>query len=123
MKLFKGRILRRFTEDPTPSSRAYYGRATATEVVTNPGDADVVSSDLPGTKRHLPVIDLDVPCTLVPSATPGHSHLYIDVSMTWAKFEAILVALVDAGVVERGYLEASRKRGHTSVRVPWKPKA
>ena len=45
--------------------------------------ANVVSSLQSGTEpgsraQHYPVLDLDLPAVLVPSSTPGHSHLYID---------------------------------------------
>lgn len=119
MKLFKGRTLRRFEEGCTCQS--YY--CTHDRVlVTNPGEADLVSSDVDGGGYHLPVLDLDVPAQLVPSATPGHSHLYIDVRMPWDKYEALLLALAEAGIVERGFADASLRRGFSSVRVPWKPK-
>lgn len=84
-------------------------------------DSDVISSELtgfvPGT--HAPCIDIDVPIRVVESSTPGHSHLYIDVAMTWVKYEALLQALVDAGLVEIGYLKVSRFRGGTHLRLPW----
>lgn len=123
MKLFAGRTLRRFTEPVNESSGN--GTATATEVVTNAGEADLVTSEARGAFRrtyHKPVIDLDVRASLVPSATPGHSHLYVDVPITWEKYERLLEALVDCGIVEPGYLGASKERGFTAVRVPWRPK-
>ena len=83
-------------------------------------ESDVVSSELFGDlDSHAPCIDLDVPAVLVPSSTPGHSHLYIDVPMTWEQYEAILTALADAGVMEQGYYRASKLRKGTHLRLPW----
>lgn len=81
-------------------------------------EADVVSSEV-GNNLHAPCIDIDVPIRVVPSTTPGHGHLYIDVPMDWDHYLAILTALVDAGVVERGYVMASECRKATHVRLPW----
>ena len=66
-----------------------------------------------------PCTALDGPAVLVPSSTPGHSHLYIDVPMTWEQYEAILTALADAGVMEQGYYRASKLRKGTHLRLPW----
>ena len=83
-------------------------------------DANVVSSDSRiNPDVHYPVIDLDVPVYLVPSSTLGHSHLYINVGMTFEDYTRILLALAQAGVVEDGYVEASIRRGRSDVRLPW----
>lgn len=74
-------------------------------------------------RKHTLMIDLDVPASLVPSTTPGHSHLYIDVPMDWQHVLDILGALVAGGVVEPGYLNASKERGYTALRLPWVQKA
>jgi hypothetical protein len=91
--------------------------------------ADLISSDLPELDvrnlfgpRHMPVIDFDIPVRLVPSGTPGHSHLYIDQACGEAEYFELLEALVKAGFVEKGYVSASLKRGYTSVRHPARPK-
>ena len=90
------------------------------EVVENLMDANVVSSDSRiNPDVHYPVIDLDVPVYLVPSSTPGHSHLYINVGMSFEEYAQILRALTEAGVVEEGYGEASFRRGRSDVRLPW----
>jgi hypothetical protein len=90
-------------------------------------EANVVTSELPwrqstepdAERMHAPVIDIDVPVTYVPSSTPGHGHLYVDVPMTASQMWILLEAMVDAGLVERGFLDASKARGYTSVRLPW----
>lgn len=72
---------------------------------------------------HMPVIDIDLPCELVPSSTPGHFHLYINKAISWDRYRMILLALADAGIVERGYYEASVSHGQTFVRKPGLTKA
>lgn len=114
--------------EPTPF--ATFGRVTyrvkkddegvevRTPVPTN--EADVISSEVgAGGEAHAPCIDLDIPARLIESSTPGHSHLYIDVEMTWDQYRAILTALADAGVIEQGYLRASLLRKGTHLRLPW----
>lgn len=82
-------------------------------------EAEVVSSELRGSKMHAPVFDLDIPHTLVPSTTRGHSHLYLDVPMPWWKYRVLLFVLAWTGIVQKGYVHASVSRGHTDVRLPW----
>lgn len=84
--------------------------------------ANVVTSrrtDAYGLERHAVLLDLDVPATLVPSSTEGHSHLYIDVSTGWHNYKRLLDALADCGVIERGYAEASKRKGASYLRLPW----
>ena len=68
---------------------------------------------------HRPVIDIDVPVEVVESSTPGHYHLYIDYPVEPEKYMALLVALADCGIVEKGYARASYAKGFSAVRVPW----
>lgn len=83
-------------------------------------NAQLVTSQMRHRKGwHAPVLDIDVPHELVPSTTPGHAHLYIDVPMSWWRYKRLLKALAKAGVVEKGFVDASIRRGHTDVRVPW----
>ena len=86
--------------------------------------ANVVSSLQSGTEpgsraQHYPVLDLDLPAVLVPSPTPGHSHLYIDLPIPDDTYWRLCDALVDAGVLQEGYVSACKSRGYTSVRLPW----
>lgn len=67
---------------------------------------------------HRPVLDIDIPIKVVPSSTPGHSHLFIDHAMAWPAYQKLLHALAEAGIVESGYVAASVRRGHTSARLP-----
>lgn len=64
-----------------------------------------------------PAIDLDVPCRLVPSRTPGHFHLYIDQAVDWDAYETLLLALVNCGLVQDGFAAASIDRGFTTLRT------
>lgn len=68
---------------------------------------------------HYPLLDLDVAVHLVPSSTPGHSHLYVDKPMTWEKYQALLGALQEAGILEAGFVTAAKLRGHSALRLPW----
>lgn len=86
-------------------------------------DAILLSSEAGDDGMHKPVIDFDVPIRVVQSSTPGHSHLYIDVEMTWEEYENLLKALGKAGLVEEGYIHASIAREGTHVRLPWVKKA
>ena len=67
---------------------------------------------------HYPCIDIDIPVRLVPSSTPGHSHLYVDKPITWGTYKNLLVALAEAGIVEVGYRDAAVAQGGTTVRMP-----
>lgn len=71
-----------------------------------------------------PVLDIDVPCTYVPSSTPGHGHLYIDHQMTLDQYRRLIEVMVEVGIVEKGILCSLEQRGFTCVRLPWvtKPK-
>lgn len=81
-------------------------------------DANLVTSATGNGDWHLPVIDLDVPHRLEPSSTEGHAHLYIDVPVKWDDYVALLDVLAQTGIVERGYVEASKSKGATMVRKP-----
>lgn len=69
------------------------------------------------TDMHSPCIDIDFEARLVPSTTPGHYHLYLDgLALHWSAYMDLLSALVDAGVIDEGYFNASEARGMTTVR-------
>ena len=80
--------------------------------------ANLVSSRLEN-GHHSPVLDVDFPARLEPSSTPGHFHLYLEgIEMSWPTYEALLVALGEAGVIGPGYLRHSIAREQTMVRRP-----
>lgn len=87
-------------------------------VVTSLIDTDGWS---PSGGRHHLLLDIDHPSWLMPSTTPGHYHLYVEVpnGMSAADLDGVLDALAIAGVIEAGYAGASKARGFTSVRLPW----
>lgn len=72
---------------------------------------------------HRPVIDIDHVVKVVESSTAGHSHLYVDVMMPWEDVVKLLEVLADIGLVEPGYVNASKARGYTAVRLPWVSKS
>jgi len=124
---FPGNVLRRVQEWADGN---YDGDGP--EVVTALVDANIVTSEyrsgadeiplpwLEGPEpKHRLVIDIDHRVKVEESTTPGHFHLYIDVPMVWEAAVDILEALARGGVVEPGYVEASKARGYTAVRVPW----
>lgn len=83
-------------------------------------NAQVVTSQMRHREGyHAPVLDLDIPHELVPSSTPGHSHLYLDVELPWWKYKILLRVLSWCGILEKNYVRVSINRGHTDVRVPW----
>lgn len=84
-------------------------------------EADLISS-ITMSGEHAPAIDIDMPCRLVPSSTPGHFHLYIEKEMDWKTYEELLKALTRAGIVEDGFLHMAQKYKATHLRVPGKPK-
>lgn len=116
---------------------AYYGANEDRFFVEDIEDAHVITSRVAGQRPprdaaglndptvneqemlHKVVVDIDMPARLVPSSTPGHFHLYIDHEMTWRQYVQLLDALVEAGIVEPGYVKAAERRGFTAVRLPW----
>ena len=86
------------------------------------GEVNIVGSlinDESGPARHAIVLDLDVPAYLVPSSTPGHSHLYIDVEIEEQDYWDLIHRLADLGVVEQGWYYSGLNKGYTAVRLPW----
>lgn len=82
------------------------------------GNANLVGS-LCTDGKHRPVLDIDFPAMLVPSSTPGHFHLYLDLSMDEEKYLRFVEALSEFGVVSKFYAKVSRQRGQTFCRLPW----
>lgn len=83
--------------------------------------ANLICSDL-GNGKHMGIIDLDLPCELVPSSTLGNYHLYIGKEMTWWRYRLMLWAMWRAGIVQKGFYKAAVRRGYSSVRPPWEVK-
>jgi hypothetical protein len=70
---------------------------------------------------HQVIVDLDIPAVLVPSSTPGHSHLLIDRVLSFDAYISLLEALVTAGIVQKGYVDAAKAphRQAAMLRLPW----
>lgn len=86
------------------------------ETIVAESDANAVSSMLDN-GQHAPAIDIDLPCELRDSKTPGHHHLLIDKQMTWEQYVKLLTVMVEVGIVEKGYLSASMARRQTFLRI------
>lgn len=71
-----------------------------------------------GGEIHMPVLDIDWPCELIPSSTPGHFHLLIDKPMSWSTYQNLLNSLAASGVIEGGYARASIAHGGSYIRKP-----
>jgi hypothetical protein len=87
-------------------------------------EANIITSlmDLPnssGMDMHKIVLDIDHKVTVVESSTAGHSHLYVDVMMPWEHVVKLMEVMAEIGLVEPGYVNASKARGYTAVRLPW----
>ncbi len=80
--------------------------------------ANVVSSHLGSSGLHAPIIDLDYPHKYIPSTTPGHGHLYLDVPISRWRMFVLLWGLYVGGVIEFGNFWWSLRRGGTFVRRP-----
>lgn len=85
--------------------------------------ANIITSEVANSTLHAPVLDIDIPCALIPSSTPGHFHLLIEKPLSWRGYRRLLKALGRAGIVEHQFVKASLVRGYSSVRVPWVKKA
>lgn len=106
--IFEANVVSSLRTDPKPPA------TTFDDILGDPwGGRPVPEAD------HALLIDLDVPAYLVPSSTPGNSHLYVDVRIPTGKYMELLNALANAGVIEHGYQKASQIRGASSLRLPW----
>lgn len=95
-------------------------------VTIEPAEAEAVSSLTrpagiaePAGGYHRPMLDLDFPAAVLPSSTEGHCHLYIDKALTWEQYEKLLDVMAEVGLLEEGYVRASKARKCTFLRLPW----
>lgn len=107
------------------------GGMEGVEFTENLNQADIITSqrkvmnglstlhENPARTQHSIVLDIDVPCELVRSSSGGNSHLYIDARASWDAIEVMLDALQAVGVLQPGYVAASKARKFTAVRLPW----
>jgi hypothetical protein len=110
------RVMNR-TEAPVPKDSAETKHPDPEYFPADHDTATLVTSLLPN-GRHMPVIDIDMTSMLLPSSTPGHYHLYINQEMTWKQFLKMLKAMTDAGVVQEGFYQHTKRRGRAFVRYP-----
>lgn len=78
---------------------------------------NLTSSSTKYPNTHMPVLDFDFPCRLIPSRTKGHWHLYIDMQVNWPALRNVLLALADAKIIQKGYADACIERRMTLVRT------
>jgi hypothetical protein len=69
--------------------------------------------------KHRLAIDIDLPAQLWETSTPGHFHLIVDYPTDWEPYLKFLEAAAEYGLIQKGYLEASKVRGQTNLRLPW----
>lgn len=86
---------------------------------SQPDMSHVLQIDRDNAEQHYLMIDLDVQSYLVPSTTPGHSHLYVERSVPWRDLARLIEALAACGIIEHGYAAASLQRRSTTLRLPW----
>lgn len=91
-----------------PTDDLMHLAACASSVIRNNSDDDQII-----------MLDIDTEAYLVPSSTPGHNHLYINVTVGWEKLERLLVLLAECNIIEPGYAGASISRKSTTLRLPW----
>lgn len=99
-----------------------YRQAEDRVQVADLADANLVSSRTTS-GWHRPILDLDFPHRYVPSTTPGHGHLYLDIEVPRWRWILLMLACRIAGVCEHGYVVWSLRRGANFVRVEGVDKA
>lgn len=124
---FFGRLFRNNANDQLASSDMEFATEfgdwcsegpSATLVTSVLAEPDDITNDAP----HAPVIDIDLPCHWEPSTAPGHGHLYINKAMPWSDVVKLLDVMVEIGVVQAGFRDASIRRRYTACRTPWTKK-
>lgn len=81
----------------------------------NSNKANLVGS-LCADGSHMPALDIDLPCELIPSTTKGHFHLYIDKPMSFMVYKKLVQAFIDAGIVEPNIMKYMELNGMTTLR-------
>ena len=69
--------------------------------------------------EHLIALDIDFEAALIPSSQKHRYHLIFNRTAPWEKVEALLIAMRECGLLERGYVDASIHRKSTFLRLPW----
>lgn len=61
---------------------------------------------------------LTVPAMLVPSSTEGHFHLYLETEMDWGDYLGLMRCMVDAGLLEKDWVDMNERRRMAMLRKP-----
>lgn len=83
-------------------------------------DADLISSHTP-TGKVMPILDLDYDHLYLPSQSPGHGHLYLNVPISRFRWVLLMIGLRAGGVIQDGYFWWSLRRGGNFARVKPRP--
>jgi len=106
--------------DYLDTSDTKYTFAMIPDTVQELGSANLVSSvSFEDSNKHKPALDIDIPMHVFPSSTKGCNHLYFDVDMTWDQYVKLLDVMEEVGILQAGFVKASKKRGATYLRLPW----
>jgi hypothetical protein len=81
--------------------------------------ANLISSKIKGTKKHKVILDLDFDAALIPSSTPGHSHLYLDIDLTEDQMEKLVGVLHEVGIIAQGNVNQWDRFKALFLRLPW----
>lgn len=83
-------------------------------------EANLIASSIKGTdsQMHKPILDIDLPCVLLPSSTKGHFHLFIDRPLSRELYLKLLEVLCECGIIGRGNVQQLKERECTTIRKP-----
>lgn len=81
--------------------------------------ANLISSKVKGTTKHIPMFDIDFPAALIPSTTPGHFHLYLGKELTEDQMEKLVFTLYDVGIIADGNRNQWTRFKGQFLRLPW----
>ena len=79
---------------------------------------NLMSSQIKGSTSHYLILDIDHPAWLVPSSTPGHSHLFIDKKVKSEAFKDIIESLHSGGLLADGNMRQLYAYGSQFLRLP-----
>ena len=111
------------SEDPTS-----WTNLNELDRVENLDEANIVTSKwyesrVGNVSMHKLFLDLDIEHLYVPSSTPGHGHLMINVDLDEKDLKELVALLVKLNVLSPGSLGQLVTRGANSLRLPWIKKA
>jgi hypothetical protein len=67
--------------------------------------------------RHMPALDIDFPARLIPSKTPGHYHLYLDIPLSYMQYLKLVDTLTEVGILAEGNRMQMVLTGQTFLRT------